>query len=131
MTEVESTYAIGSPVRMTWAGGTRDGVVVGVEYPDSLPTGARFIPVEWSDGSRDSVDTRVLTATAGEPECVCFSGLLGFPVHRPGCPLSVPERGSAGRRSTAYSSRSSGAGQGSGLRPTPDSPDTIEVAGRG
>jgi hypothetical protein len=58
---------------MTWAGGTRSGVVVGDEYPDSLPTGARFVPVMWADGSRDNVDTRVLSGIARWfaecPEC--------------------------------------------------------------
>jgi hypothetical protein len=62
MTGVESAaFPIGARVRMTWTGGTRDGIVVGEEYADALPTGARFVPVQWDDGSRDNVDTRVLS----------------------------------------------------------------------
>lgn len=49
-------------VRMTWAGGTRLGRLVGDIKSDALKTGAAFAPVEWADGTTDNVDTRVLSS---------------------------------------------------------------------
>jgi hypothetical protein len=83
MTGVESTrYTIGQRVTMTWAGGTRDGLVVGAAYADSLPTGARFVPVQWHDGTTSNVDTRVLSVTAGSfAECPDCGGHLYMGEH--------------------------------------------------
>ena len=72
MDKVVSGYTVGQRYRMTWAGGTRDGVVVGETYADGLPTGARFVCVEWEDGTRDGVDTRDDLPTLTVCDC-CLS----------------------------------------------------------
>lgn len=51
----------GDAVTVSWKGGTRYGVVTGTERADSLPTGARFVPVFFDDDeSEHNVDTRVV-----------------------------------------------------------------------
>ena len=49
-------------VNVQWIDQLRTGVVVGEEYGDSLPTGARFIPVRMDDdGTTQNVDSRLVT----------------------------------------------------------------------
>ena len=49
-------------VSVMWKGEARAGLAVGQEYGDSLPTGARFIPVTFDDdGTTHNVDTRIVT----------------------------------------------------------------------
>lgn len=51
----------GDPVTVSWKGATRYGVAMGDVYGDSLPTGARFVPVFFDDDeSEHNVDTRVV-----------------------------------------------------------------------
>lgn len=55
-------YVRGDPVTVTWKGQPRYGVVTGEPYGDSLPTGARFVPVFFDDDeSTANVDTRIVT----------------------------------------------------------------------
>lgn len=51
----------GDPVTVSWRGELRHGVVTGDTHGDTLPTGARFVPVFFDDDETEhNVDTRVV-----------------------------------------------------------------------
>jgi hypothetical protein len=56
------TLRKGDPVTVAWKGTARYGVVTGDTYGDTLPTGARFVPVFFDDdATTHNVDTRIVT----------------------------------------------------------------------